>query len=423
MTFKDRDKYKHKYKGKQMIYNKVFEELNQKKVKQNVFKVLKNNMKEFEKKKAKQKIIKQKVLKELKVIDEKNKATKKKVKQKVFKVLKKKVKEVEKNKAKQKILRRKVFKALKAKFELNKRSTVEHNFAEFVIALLIDNISINTTEELFRIIDNFDETKTKICFNAEGDKEEYIKDTYKKNYLLEDYINNFRKIDSSFWRNIKNIYISGKTNKHKFVDNLNKGFDRKETKSDIYIEYLDKPPIGISVKQSSDAQKSNYSIEKMAGIYEPGLSKSLSENRRAYCRSHNYYGLKGLNAEEKKQRRDFVNNLFHIKNPHFDALMFYIEKYKIEFGIDLVNYLNSTAVPYNVYEFDGKEMIHLNKNRNFKNIRFELHEPYKYKKNNNLRNDAKIYYQLTYDDKKYKVEVRFKTDIYTSSAQFCIHND
>jgi len=346
-----------------------------------------------------------------------------KKKKQVQKIIKKKVKEVEKNKAKQKILRRKVFKTLKAKFELNKRSSVEYNFAEFVIALLIDNISINTTEELFRIIDNFDETKTKICFNAEGDKEEYIKDIYKKNYLLEDCINNFRKIDSSFWRNIKNIYISGKTNKHKFVDNLNKGFDRKETKSDIYIEYLDKPPIGISVKQSSDAQKSNYSIEKMAGTYEPGLSKSLSENRRAYCRSHNYYGLKGLNAEEKKQRRDFVNNLFYIKNPHFDSLMFYIEKYKIEFGIDLVNYLNSTAVPYNVYEFDSKEMIHLNKNRNFKNIRFELHEPYKYKKNNDLRNNAKIYYQLTYDDKKYKVEVRFKTDIYTSSAQFCIHND
>jgi hypothetical protein len=118
------------------------------------------------------------------------------------------VKEVEKNKAKQKILRRKVFKALKAKFETNKRVSVEHNFAEFVIALLIDNISINTTEELFRIIYNFDETKTKICFNAEGDKEEYIKDTYKKNYLLEDYINNFRKIDSSFLRNIKNILMT-----------------------------------------------------------------------------------------------------------------------------------------------------------------------------------------------------------------------
>jgi hypothetical protein len=56
----------------------LLKELNPKKVKQNIFKVLKNNVKEFEKKKAKQERIKQKVLKELKVIDENNKATKKK---------------------------------------------------------------------------------------------------------------------------------------------------------------------------------------------------------------------------------------------------------------------------------------------------------------------------------------------------------
>jgi hypothetical protein len=240
---------------------------------------------------------------------------------------------------------------------------------------------------------------------------------------LEDYINNFRKFNSSFWENIKYIYISGKKNKHKFIDELNKGYDVKETKSDIYIEYLDKPPIGLSVKQSSDAQKTNYSIEKMGGIYEPGLNKYLSEKRRALCRSHNYYGLRGFNAEEKKQRRDFINNIFYTKNPYFDEIMFNVEKYKTEIGIDLVNYLNSTAVPYDVYEFDGKGMIHLNKNRNFKNIKFELYEPYKYKNNGDLRNAAKMFYRLTFEDKKYRVEVRFKNDIYTSSPQFCIHND
>lgn len=354
---------------------------------------------------------------------EKNKATKKKIKQQVLKVLKNKVKEVEKNKAKQKRIRQHVFKELKAKFALSKRASVEHNFAEFVVPLLLDFISINTKEELFRIIDNFDEIKTKIRFNTEGDKEEYIKDIYKKYDLLKDYINNFRKINSSFWENIKYIYISGKKNKHKFIDELNKGYDVKETKSDIYIEYLDKPPIGISVKQSNKAQKSNYSIEKMSDIYEPGLRKKISEKRRAYVRSHNYYGVKGFEGVEKKQQREFVNSLFYKENPYFDALKFYIEKYKIEIGIDLVNYLNSTVVPYDVYEFDGNQMVHLNKNRNFKNIRFDLHEPYKYQNCGDLRNAAKLFYQLAFDDKKYKVEVRFKNDIYTSSPQFCIHND
>ena len=70
--------------------------------------------------------------------------------------------------------------------------------------------------------------------------------------------------------------------------------------------------------------------------------------------------------------------------------------------------LNSTAVPYDVYEFDGKVMIHLNKNRNFDSISFELHEPYKYTKKGKLRNAAKLFYQLTYDDKKYRVEIRWK---------------
>lgn len=348
----------------------------------------------------------------------------KKQEQKVFKVFKKLVKEVEKNKAKQKILRRKVFKELKAKVNPNpKRASVEYNFAEFVVPLLLDNISINTTEELFRIIDNFDETITKIRFNTEDDKKEYIKDIYKKYDLLEDYINNFRKIDSSFWRNIKYIYISGKKNKHKFIDELNKGYDVKETKSDIYIEYLDKPPIGLSLKQSFNARKSNYSCQKILNIFEDGLDKKLTGIKKTYVISHNFYGLKGLEGVEKKQQRKFANSLFYIKNPYFDALKFYIEKYKVEIGIKLCHYLNSTAVPYDVYEFDGNKMVHLNKNRNFKNIKFELHEPYKYQNNGDLRNAAKLFYQLTYEDKKYKVEVNFKGNIFTESTQFCIFND
>ena len=68
-------------------------------------------------------------------------------------------------------------------------------------------------------------------------------------------------------------------------------------------------------------------------------------------------------------------------------------------------------------------MTHLNKNRNFDSISFELHEPYKYTKKNKLRNAAKLFYQFIYDDKKYRVEVRWKGDIYNSSPQFCIHND
>ena len=230
------------------------------------------------------------------------------------------------------------------------------------------------------------------------------------------YIINFRRSNCIDYKNVKNVYISGKKNKHKFIEELNENFDVKETKSDIYIVYEDNTLKGLSVKQSSDAQKSNYSCHKMIDEYVPGSSKILSVNKRDYLENNNINSF-------KKEERKFVNSLFYKKNPYFDALMFYIEKYKIEIGIKLCHYLNSTAVPYDVYEFDGNQMVHLNKNRNLKNIKFELHEPYKYTKKGKLRNAAKLFYQLTYNDKKYRVEIRWKGDIYNSSPQFCIHND
>jgi hypothetical protein len=298
--------------------------------------------------------------------------------------------------------------------ESKKRQSVEFNGMEYVCALLVIYEHITNLKELYGVIYNPEETK--IVFNNENDKEEYIKDIKKKECLVSLYIINFRRSNCIDYKNVKKVYISGKKNKHKFIDELNKGYDVKETKSDIYIVYEDNTIKGLSVKQSSDAQKSNYGCHKMIDEYDPGSSKILSENKRDYLENNNINSI-------KKEERKFVNSLFYIKNPYFDNLMFYIEKNKIEIGKNLVKLLNSTAVPYDVYEFDGKVMIHLNKNRNFDSILFELHEPYKYTKKGKLRNAAKLFYQLTYDDKKYRVEIRWKGDIYNSSPQFCIHND
>ena len=298
--------------------------------------------------------------------------------------------------------------------ESKKRQTVEFNGMEYVCALLVNYEHITNLKELYGVIYNPEETK--IVFNNENDKEEYIKDIKKKECLVSLYIINFRRSNCIDYKNVKNVYISGKKNKHKFIEELNENFDVKETKSDIYIVYEDNTLKGLSVKQSSDAQKSNYSCHKMIDEYVPGSSKILSVNKRDYLENNNINSF-------KKEERKFVNSLFYKKNPYFDALMFYIEKYKIEIGIKLCHYLNSTAVPYDVYEFDGNQMVHLNKNRNLKNIKFELHEPYKYTKKGKLRNAAKLFYQLTYNDKKYRVEIRWKGDIYNSSPQFCIHND
>ena len=295
-----------------------------------------------------------------------------------------------------------------------KRKTVEFNGMEYVCALLLNYEDITNLNELYKITKSSEETK--IIFNNENDKEEYIKDIKNKECLVSSYINDFRKCNCIDNKNIKNIYVSGKKNKHEFIENLNKEFDVKETKSDIYIVYNDNSLKGLSVKQSYNAQKSNYSSQKMVDKYENGSSKKLSEIKREYLENNNISSF-------KEEERKIVNKLFYRDNPYFDALKLIIEKHKKEIAIDLFNYLNSIAVSYDVYEFDGKEMTHLNKKRDFDSISFELHEPYKYTKKGNLRNAAKLFYQLIYDDKKYRVEIRWKGNIYNSSPQFCIHND
>ena len=65
--------------------------------------------------------------------------------------------------------------------------------------------------------------------------------------------------------NIEFVYISGKKNKHTEINELNGGLCKLETKSDIYIKQKNNVFIGLSVKQSKNATKSNYSAQKMLG--------------------------------------------------------------------------------------------------------------------------------------------------------------
>ena len=62
--------------------------------------------------------------------------------------------------------------------ESKKRQTVEFNGMEYVCALLVNYEHITNLKELYGVIYNPEETK--IVFNNENDKEEYIKDIKKK---------------------------------------------------------------------------------------------------------------------------------------------------------------------------------------------------------------------------------------------------
>ena len=54
---------------------------------------------------------------------------------------------------------------------------------------------------------------------------------------------------------------------------------------------------------------------------------------------------------------------------------------------------------------------------------FEEYLPYYLKKSGVERKVAKLFYRLTVGEKIYRVEVRWKGDIYNAAPQFQIHNE
>ena len=54
---------------------------------------------------------------------------------------------------------------------------------------------------------------------------------------------------------------------------------------------------------------------------------------------------------------------------------------------------------------------------------FYEHSQYYYDEKNRRRKAAKMFYKLVVNDKKYRIEIRFKGDAWSSSAQFQIHYD
>ena len=76
-----------------------------------------------------------------------------------------------------------------------------------------------------------------------------------------------------------------------------------------------------------------------------------------------------------------------------------------------------------IYEFDGEKINKLNETIDVNEVLFEEHLPYYYDKSGKLRETAKLFYQLIIHEKIYRVEVRWKGNIYNASPQFQIHDD
>lgn len=304
--------------------------------------------------------------------------------------------------------------------KLKKRTSVEFNGMELVCALVLVDRSIFDFNNLISNIESNEERYANILkFNSKKDFYEYVKDIHKKKNIINNYIINFKneieQINSLSSDNIKKIYISGKINKHPEINILNDGVCKLEAKSDVYIELNDDTFIGLSVKQSIDATKSNYSVQKILGKENDKLLTSIKKN---FLKEQGF-------PKHNKIYRDQVNALFYPQNKENS----YMNRLKeeIENNKDLIcNYLIEkifcSNINYDVYEFNSIKLIKLTKEIE-QSRSFEEYSSYYYDKKGNERKTAKLFYKLTYNNKIYRVEVRWKGNIHNASPQFQIHEE
>jgi hypothetical protein len=218
------------------------------------------------------------------------------------------------------------------------------------------------------------------------------------------------------WEGAQLVYLTGKS----FADApeinaLNAGLDRKVVKADVYLKLSDNSFVGVSVKQSEEATKSNYSVEKMFSKEDSFACQKARRDMLATIGVSTYYD---------ESKRDEVNALFYDRtNPYWTLLRANIEKYKPSITKTLVDCLYGARVPYPLYEFDGTALIRLNAVELAGVTTFEEHLPF-YMCDDGVthRRCAKVFYRLVTSAGSYRVEVRWKGDCYGASPQFQIHS-
>ena len=308
------------------------------------------------------------------------------------------------------------------------RKNVEFNACEYVDAILLAHKAsllsnykdTLTYETLCTISEKWMQEKNMISqlkLNNFSDLQHYVADLLTKPDILKQRIKTFNELINTTtikFDNVVAVYISGKKNSHEKIKNLNKNIDNKHAKSDLYIEYESGDFVGWSCKQSIDATKSNYSVHKILG---PQISSKLNIIKKELLTTNGF-------PKFSKQDRDSVNELFY---PNKENL------YWTQLRLELVNAnqliisilldcLYGAKMHYNIYEFDGTSITNNSQAINIDKVIFEEYAPYYMTHNGEFRNAAKLFYRLCVDEKKYRVEIRWKGNIHNASPQFMIHN-
>jgi hypothetical protein len=309
------------------------------------------------------------------------------------------------------------------------RKNVEFNACEYVDAILLAHKAsflcnyknTITYEDICSMSEKWIQENNIIVqlkLNKFSDLQHYVVDLLKKPDILKQRIKTFNDLISTTtikFENIVVIYISGKKNLHEKINKLNKNIDNKHAKSDIYIEYISGDFIGWSCKQSCNATKSNYSVHKILGTT---ISKKLNIIKKELLTSNGF-------PKFSKQDRDSVNELFYPnkENLYWTQLRFEIANANQLIISILLDCLYGAKMHYNIYEFDGTSITNTKHVIDINNVSFEEYNSYYMTSNGEFRNAAKLFYRLCVDEKKYRVEIRWKGNIHNASPQFMIHNN
>ena len=305
-----------------------------------------------------------------------------------------------------------------------KRKSVEYNGMELVAALMLKYNDFNNFSELKERIASIVKDNTTyesaIIFNCTGDLKKYADDIVSKESITSKFIVNLKESLNNFPifvpENIKIVYISGKINKHQKIQALNAKINNLEAKSDIYVEFNDGTIVGFSIKQSKWATKTNYSVQKILGVEE---DKMLTDIKKQYLKNNGIIRFDKLEREKANKLFYFQNK----ENEYWNELKKMIEIHKMKIISLLVQSLFCSNVMYDVYEFNCEEIVKLNQTIDVSEVLFDEHLPYYYSKMGSVRETAKLFYRLSIGKKIFRVEIRWKGNIYNASPQFQLHEE
>jgi hypothetical protein len=305
-----------------------------------------------------------------------------------------------------------------------KRKNVDSNCFELLVAICVCDSSIADKKTIMD--KTYDEYKHILLGCNEEQFIKYMSDLkIRSSTEVNEYIKYFRlTIQYVISEKVKYVYLEGKNLTTDKIKELNKNFNKKKAKADVYIEEETGNIIGISVKQDNKCTKTNFSVEKiLVNLISDKISKKelrdkIASKRKELLKTHD------INGKNIKQCRDEANELFHDENNiYWNELRTQINDNNDAIKNEIVNNIFPIDIPYKLYEFDGTTLERLDIESDMNKVEFSEHKEYYFDNKGLRRKTAKLFYRLVVNEKIYRVEVRFKGNIWSSSAQFQTHYD